>query len=60
MDAIPYETGAYYIFNRKYFDLKRLYHINQINAYFVIRKNSRLNYEVKGHQCQTQSGRYTL
>ena len=46
MDAIPYETGAYYIFDRGYFDLKRLYHIDQINAYFVIREKSRLNYEV--------------
>ena len=46
MDAIPYETGAYYIFDRGYFDLKRLYHIDQINAYFVMREKSRLNYEV--------------
>ncbi|MFA6703144.1 MAG: IS4 family transposase, partial [Dysgonamonadaceae bacterium] len=46
MDAIPYETGAYYLFDRGYFDLKRLYHIDQINAYFVIREKSRLNYEV--------------
>jgi len=46
MDVIPYETGAYYIFDRGYYDLKRLYHINQIDAYFVIREKSRLNYEV--------------
>lgn len=46
MDIIPYETGAYYIFDRGYFDLKRLYHIDQINAYFVMREKSRLNYEV--------------
>ena len=29
MDEIPYEQGAYYVF-----DLKRLYHINEIEAYF--------------------------
>jgi hypothetical protein len=46
MDVIPYETGAYYIFDRGYYDLKRLYHINKIDAYFVIREKSRLNYEV--------------
>jgi hypothetical protein len=46
MDVIPYETGAYYIFDRGYYDLKRLYPINQIDAYFVIREKSRLNYEV--------------
>jgi hypothetical protein len=46
MDVIPYETGAYYIFDRGYYDLKRLYHIDQIDAYFVIREKSRLNYEI--------------
>ena len=33
MDEIPYEQGAYYVFDRGYFDLKRLYHINEIEAY---------------------------
>jgi len=46
MDIIPYETGAYYIFDRGYYDLKRLYHINEISAYFVIREKSGLNYKV--------------
>ena len=46
MDIIPYETGAYYIFDRGYYDLKRLYHINKISAYFVIREKSGLNYKV--------------
>lgn len=32
MDVIPYETGAYYIFDRGYYDLKKLYHIDQIDA----------------------------
>jgi hypothetical protein len=36
MNVIPYETGAYYIFDRGYYDLKRLYHIDQIDVYFVI------------------------
>ena len=46
MDIIPYETGAYYVFDRGYFDLKRLNHITQIESYFVIREKSRLQYEV--------------
>ncbi len=46
MDVIPYQTAAYYIFDRGYYDLKRLYHIAQIDAYFVIREKSRSNYEV--------------
>ena len=46
MDDIPYEQGAYYVFDRGYFDLKRLYHINEIEAYFVIRQRGNLQYEV--------------
>ena len=46
MDVIPYEQGAYYVFDRGYFDLKRLYHINEIEAYFVIRQRGNLQYEV--------------
>jgi len=46
MDVIPYETGAYYVFDRGYYDLKRLYHINEIDSYFVIRPKSRMQYKV--------------
>lgn len=46
MDVIPYEQGAYYVFDRGYFDLKRLYNINEISAYFVIRQRGNLQYEV--------------
>ena len=46
MDVIPYEQGAYYVFDRGYFDLKRLYHIHDIEAYFVIRQRGNLQYEV--------------
>ena len=46
MDEIPYEQGAYYVFDRGYFDLKRLYHINEIEAYFVIRQRGNLQYEI--------------
>lgn len=50
MDIIPYETGAYYVFDRGYFDLRRLYHITQIESYFVIREKDRLQYEVVKEQ----------
>jgi hypothetical protein len=46
MDVIPYETYAYYIFDRGYFDLKRLYHINAIDAYFIIRQRGHLKYDI--------------
>lgn len=45
MDVIPYEQGAYYVFDRGYFDLKRLYHINEIDAFFVIRQRGNLLYD---------------
>jgi hypothetical protein len=44
MDIIPYETDAYYIFDRGYVDFKRLYRINTLNAFFVIRAKSNLKF----------------
>lgn len=46
MDDIPYEPLAYYIFDRGYFDLERLYRITLIGSFFIIRQKSRLNYEI--------------
>lgn len=46
MDDIPYEPFAFYIFDKGYYDLDRLYKINLIDSYFVIRQKSKLNYEV--------------
>lgn len=46
MDAIPYEIGAYYVFDRAYDDFKRLYHIHQIGAFFVIRAKDNIRYKI--------------
>ena len=46
MDDIPYEPNAYYIFDRGYFDLVRLYKINIINSYFIIRQKGWLQYKI--------------
>ncbi len=46
MDDIPYEPYAFYIFDKGYYDLAKLYKINIIDSFFVIRQKSRLNYEV--------------
>ncbi|MCH4147039.1 MAG: IS4 family transposase [Prevotella sp.] len=46
MDVIPYETSAYYVFDRGYYDLKRLFHINEIGSYFVIWPKNRMQYKV--------------
>jgi len=45
MDLIPYESGAYYIFDRGYVDLERLYRINQLSSYFVIRSKKNMQFE---------------
>lgn len=47
MDVIEYEPQAGYIFDRGYWDLSRLYHINQVNAFFVIREKRRPEYAVE-------------
>ncbi len=46
MDEIPYEPNAYYIFDRGYFDLARLFTVNLIGSNFVIRERGRLKYEI--------------
>lgn len=37
MDVIPYEEDWFYIFDRGYNDFERLFRINAIGAYFVVR-----------------------
>jgi hypothetical protein len=44
MDFVPYETGAYYIFDRGYVDFSRLYKINLLLAFFVVRAKSNLKF----------------
>lgn len=46
MDVIPYEIGAYYVFDRAYDDFKRLYHILLIGAFFVIRAKDNIRYKI--------------
>lgn len=46
MDEIPYEPNAYYIFDRGYFDLARLFTINLIGSNFIIRERGQLQYEI--------------
>lgn len=45
MDYIPYESGAYYIFDRGYVDYTRLYKITLLSAYFVVRAKSNLQFK---------------
>ena len=45
MDVIPYEPGSFYIFGRGYNDFKRLYRINVLKSFFVIRSKGNLKYK---------------
>jgi hypothetical protein len=37
MDAVPFEADSVYAMDRAYLDFERLYHVNQLSAFFVIR-----------------------
>jgi hypothetical protein len=45
MDLIPYESDAFYIFDRGYVDYSRLYRITLLSAYFVVRAKSNLRFK---------------
>jgi hypothetical protein len=44
LDAVSFEAGAYYIMDKAYFDLGRLYRIHQSGAFFVIRPKANLTF----------------
>ena len=46
MDVIPYEPASFYIFDRGYNDFKRLYRINALGSFFVIRSKGNLKYKI--------------
>ena len=57
MDVIPYETGAYYIFDRGYVDFERLYRIATLSAFFVVRAKANLKFNrMYSNKVDRQSG----
>ena len=44
MQQIPYETGAYYIFDRGYNNFKELYRIQRMESFFVVRAKTNQQY----------------
>lgn len=46
MNQIPYEQGAYYVFDRAYMDTEQLYSIHQKQSYFVVREKRKMKYVV--------------
>ena len=51
MDAIPYESGSYYVFDKAYNDFKRLHRIAVVGAIYVLRAKKKP--EVPHHQMGT-------
>lgn len=45
MPEIPYETGAYYIFDRGYNNFKKLFRIQRMESCFVVRAKTNLQYK---------------
>ena len=45
MNEIPYETGAYYVFDRGYNNFKELYRIQRMESFFVVRAKTNLQYK---------------
>lgn len=45
MDVIPYEVGAYYIFDRGYVDFSRLFTITKLSSFFVIRSKKNMKFK---------------
>ena len=46
MDAIHYETGSYYVFDRAYNDYKRLFKIHMNDSFFVVRAKTNMKYKI--------------
>lgn len=45
MDEIPYEPGAFYVFDRGYNDFKRLRVISELESFFVVRAKANLQFK---------------
>lgn len=45
MDEIPYQAGAFYVFDRGYNDFKRLFFIDQTGSFFVVHAKNNLNFK---------------
>ena len=57
LDDLVFEAGSFYIMDRAYIDFKRLYHLNQQHAFFVIRAKSNLQFQrIYSHPADKSTG----
>jgi len=45
MDALQYEAGSFYVFDRGYIDFERLYTLHKTDAHFVVRAKNNFNFK---------------
>lgn len=56
MDNFPYESNAFYIFDKAYVKLLSLGEIDKIGGYFVVRRKEKMNFEIlEEYNCDGQS-----
>lgn len=57
LDILEFEADAFYVMDRGYVDFKRLYHIHQSGAYFVVRAKNNLAFiRLYSHQVDKETG----
>ena len=56
LDIIEYEPLAGYILDRGYWDLTRLFHIEQVNSFFVIREKNKPKYVIESGEDMIDDG----
>lgn len=56
MDLYPYQVGAFYIFDKAYVKLPSLSTIDNLGAYFVVRRKKKMNFEIlQEYKCSNVS-----
>jgi hypothetical protein len=45
LDLLTYEPGSFYVIDKAYIDFKRLYHLNQQQAFFVTRAKNNMRFK---------------
>jgi hypothetical protein len=57
LDVIPFEKNAFYIMDRGYVDFERLYSINRLGSFFVVRAKDNLKFKcVESRKVDKSSG----
>ena len=57
LDVIRFESNSFYVMDRGYVDLKRLYRIDQCNAFFITRVKDKMSWRrIKSYPSEKENG----